>query len=344
MEYQFNEIPSGVVDWVNKTFTVINEIYRIEDFYLGNAPYRNIAFSWNVITLAEAPPIWAELSVDYFWLSGTPSPSSQWVTLWGVINDVYEKIGNWQKRTMSGQPNKVYKEWQIKLSIISALAHLRNIMPRRNNVLQYNFNYIKWLSAKGYNANYVTIWEIVWVPSSGVYVISNSTIWNYNTYSSWRLNGAIWVNYKSWDKVLLWYKIPSWVKKVSEVLIDWIALKYVDQREYTISSHDYTIVKWDDWLYLVLPYLSENWICTVNYIPDYWVPTNDGDILDIEYEYTNLLSYCALYDLYSNLEDTRVNMAKQRYDEELKKFNAHKSLPVAGINNSFSWKPIFKRR
>lgn len=63
----YNETPSGSVDGVNTVFTTVNSINKLEDFYVGWVPYRSIfSIGTNTITLNDAPPTWAVVSVDYF--------------------------------------------------------------------------------------------------------------------------------------------------------------------------------------------------------------------------------------------------------------------------------------
>jgi len=63
----YNETPIWTVDWVNKVFTTGFDIDTLEEFYIWWIPYRNIiSIGTNVITLNEAPPTGAIVSVDYF--------------------------------------------------------------------------------------------------------------------------------------------------------------------------------------------------------------------------------------------------------------------------------------
>ena len=107
-KYEFDEIPSWAVDWVNKIFTLIYEIERIEEVYIWWAAYRSFSFSWKNIILQDAPPTGKTISVDYFWADAPQPIISTDVSLWEVISDVYEKIG--QKK----ENNKVYLESQVK--------------------------------------------------------------------------------------------------------------------------------------------------------------------------------------------------------------------------------------
>jgi len=66
-KFVYNEIPSWVINWINKVFETVYSVDKLEEFYVWWIPYRRIDSIWtNVITLNEAPPTWAIVSVDYF--------------------------------------------------------------------------------------------------------------------------------------------------------------------------------------------------------------------------------------------------------------------------------------
>ncbi len=66
--YIYREVPSGTIDGVNKTFTVINNIETLEEVFVWGAPYRNVSsIAGKTITLNDAPPDGAEINVDYFY-------------------------------------------------------------------------------------------------------------------------------------------------------------------------------------------------------------------------------------------------------------------------------------
>lgn len=66
--YIFNETATGALDGVNKVFTVANSIATIESLRIGYIEYTNFSYSWNTITLADAPTIInGGVYVDYFY-------------------------------------------------------------------------------------------------------------------------------------------------------------------------------------------------------------------------------------------------------------------------------------
>lgn len=330
--YEYNETPSWVVDWINKIFTTANNIERIEEFYIWGSSYRDLSFIWNVITLTDAPAIGMSVSVDYFKEDLTPTPTSSDVTLWEIIDDVYSKI--WQNRTW----NNVYKEAQIKNHIVREFERIKNKKLLPNKTRSYSFNTSVWLTAKTYNSSYIEIWSnIKNIPSNWVAILSNSVLVEYTSYTDWKLISVPWVEYKPWSQVVVWYKIPSWVKKVSEVLIDGAPLEYADIREYSISSKYYTITTSSNWdKYIILPFFG-NWekIATVNYYPTQLLAAIDADIVDIESEYLEVLSYYALWKTYEDREDDRADRAERSYRNLLKEYRAYISNNTFWIRNRF---------
>ena len=325
----YNEIPSWSVNWTNKVFTVINDIDKIEEVFIWGAAYRSLSFSWNTITLVDAPPIGTSISVDYFIAGITPTPSSSTVTFLEVINDVYEKL--WQNPDNKAI-NKTYKLNQVKLWINAWLKRLKNMRTYIDEVGEYSFNKTKELTAIWYNASYVEIWEAIsYIPSSGVYLLGNSKITSYSSYNLWRLNGTTGVTYKNGDIVRIGYKVPTGVKKISEVIVNGVVVKYSDWREYTTSSNKYSLYKDASWTYLFLPYCNDNVVVTVKYVFERDLLVADADIVNIEWEYFEVLSYYTLWKIYEDREDDRADRAKRQYELLLRERKAYKSKAVDEI-------------
>jgi hypothetical protein len=57
----------------------------------------------------------------------------------------------------------------------------------------------------------------------------------------------------------------------------------------------------------------------------------DADIVDIEYEYSEVLSYYALWKTYEDREDDRADRAKRQYELLLREWKAYKSKSVDEI-------------
>lgn len=329
MEYIYWEIPSWAINWINKEYTLLYNIDRIEEIYIWWASYRSFSFIWNVITLTDAPPTWTTIYVDYFKEDLTPLSPTGDVTLWDVINDVYDKIGQVRAN------NKVYKESQIKLAINAWIKRIANLRTYKNDILQYSFNKAKELSVIWYNASYLNIWEDkLYIPASWIAILKDNIIVNYSSYTDWKLMWVAWITYTNWDFVSIWYKIPSWVKKISEISIWWTPLEYIDVREFSLNYKYYSIIKianWDE--YIILPITKNEDIITVKYQPNYSNYSDDDDVVNIEYEYFEVLSYYALYSVFQMREDDRWQYAEKEYNKLLREYKSYKSKAVDWINN-----------
>lgn len=340
-EYKYNEQLQWVVDWINKNFTTLFPINKIEEVYYWGNEYRWITWSWNVVTFDVAPLAWTNNpTIDYFVLDVSPITPTWNVTLWEIIDDVYDKL--WQKRSTWVAPNivknRVYLESQIKKSIIMWMERIRNQRTYKDVIYHYSFNMAKSFSAIWYNSSYVNIWENQkHIPSNWYFILRDSVVVEYNSYLNWRLNWLPLVEYLNWDMVSVWYKIPSWVKKISEVIINWVPLTYQDIREYSINKWDtfsiYTAINWDR--YLFLPYTSRtDLIVNVKYISKTNTISDDLDVVDIPYEYYEVLSYYALWKIYEDREDDRADRMARRYNDLLKEYKSYKSRAVDWINNT----------
>lgn len=328
MEFVYNETPTGDINGINVTFTVINNIERIEEVYVWWAPYRAISFTGNTITFTDAPPTGTSVSVDYFIASLEPLPEEWDVTFGEIIDDTYAKIG--QPRTN----NLVYVEEQVKKHINNWLKRLKNLRIYKDLVLQYSFNKMKDGNVIDYNADGLNIWtNLDYVPTNGLVMFAESSIMLYSNYTWWKLLWTPWIVYEQNTPYSVWYRVPTWVKKINEVIINWVVLEYKDVREWTIWENYYTIVKTSNWVdYIFLPLCDTN-VVTVKYQPTYWTYTVDADIVNIEREYFEVLSYLAVWKVLELRDDDRWQIAEKNYRELLKEYKSYKSRAVDWINN-----------
>jgi len=86
--YIFNEQASWLVNWINKVFTLVNSVSSIESLRIGYVEYTNFTFSWNTITLNDAPTVinWG-VFVDYFYEAST--------SVFDSVNLIYDEQTIW---------------------------------------------------------------------------------------------------------------------------------------------------------------------------------------------------------------------------------------------------------
>lgn len=338
--YIYNETLLGVIDWVNTVFTTLYPIQNIEEVYIGGAVYRNVSFTAGEqsITFATAPTIgMSQPTIDYFRADIEPTPDTSLVTLGDVLEDVYDYIG--QERIKNWQPNKVYKESIIKKHITKGFDRIRNMRYYKDNISSFSFNKAKDWEAWDYSPTSLFIGERDYVPANWYYLVKDSAVVNYTSFVEGNLNWGSGFVYKKGDLVSIGYRLPNIVKKVSEIIIDWVALEYRDIREFKINSSYYTIYLTQSGnRYLFLPFTKEDKLVTVRYIQNYTEPTLDTDIINIEREYSEVLSLYAAYRVFLFREDDRARDTKGEYLEALNFYKAYKSRATDNTNGIIkSW-------
>jgi len=322
-----------VVDWINKVFTTVDTIYKIEEVYVGWAAYKDVTFDWNEVTFEDAPPVWSEPTIDYFKETELVIPA-WYVSFINLIDEVYEILG-----TNSRSP--IFPMSIVKRYINKGIQKVKNEKFFKDKVFSYTFNKARDTSVIEYWATEILTSAWQYVPTSWAILLWSAMI----EYSSF-LDGKFWAQakfiYDKWDKVSIWYKLPSWIKKTAEVLVWWKPLTYIDNREFSIWSYWYTIFHWANWdRYLFLPYWDEQQI-TVKYITDTTIYENDTDLIDIMYEYSDVVALYAAYKLCLFREDDRWQAYKQEFLEEKNKLKAYKSRQTDWINNKFRSQALLK--
>lgn len=90
MSFISKEVPTGTINSVNKTFTLANDIFQIDDIWIDGAIYSGTTTtSGAVITLTDAPT--ATLTIDYW--SDDPVLSLSSVSLLQIKQDFYDIVG-----------------------------------------------------------------------------------------------------------------------------------------------------------------------------------------------------------------------------------------------------------
>lgn len=328
ISFIYNETLTWTVDGVNKVFTSLQQIDQVESIRIWGAEYSDFSFSGNTVTLSDAPTVvLGPPEMDYFVAWVTPVTPSWTHTFLDVINYYYEKVG--QDSTSEQFPLSL-----VKSEIQSNIDYVNNDRPNpRSKIWSYSFNKAADQAVTEYSGSSVpaTLDWVSYIPAQGAIIVRDSGYTTYTSYNSTAFMGTdVGFVYQPNDKISIGYPIPSWVKRVSEVLIRWVPLDRVDQREYSIkrcynNSNVYCII--DDFIFL--PYSTKlDVVVTVTYEKETSSPSLDGDIIDLEADYWKLPAYYALYIIWIDREDDRAANWKQMYTDTYKAYKKY-------IRNSF---------
>jgi len=333
--YIYNETLNWVVDWINKEFATLNNIDKIEEVYVWWVAYRAVTFVDNVVTFADAVPVGvAQPTIDYFEV-GLPTPTvTSDVTFLNLIDEVYDIL--WSNNT-----SPVFKLDIVKRYINKWIQKIKNEKFFKDKISSYTFNKAKDWSTIWYDANTITITNSNYIPAQGAVVLWGWAFVEYSTYSNWVFGATAGYTYKNWDDVNICYKLPTWVQKVAELLVWWKSLTYKDNREWNwINWFTIFYSLWGD-RYIALPN-SDEVIITVKYITPTSIYVNDTDLVDIMYEYSDVVALYASYKLCLFREDDRWQAYKWEFLEEKKKLKSYKSRATDWINNKFRSQPLLK--
>jgi len=81
------EVPSWDINWVNKIFTLANDVDYIDDIFVDWAIYEDYILVWRVLTFVDAPQL--SVYVDYKTTAPVPTIPTLWKTLWSIITEIY---------------------------------------------------------------------------------------------------------------------------------------------------------------------------------------------------------------------------------------------------------------
>lgn len=95
------EIPVWDIDWVNKTFLLNDTPEFIDDLWIDWAIYTAFSFTWNQITLTDAPDL--SIMVDYV-TANTTIPVTTTKTLWQILTKIWDLTWQTSKSTNFSRP------------------------------------------------------------------------------------------------------------------------------------------------------------------------------------------------------------------------------------------------
>ena len=93
------EIPTWNIDWVNKVYTLLNDVDYVDDIWIDWAIYTGFTLVWKVLTLSDAPT--TSILVDYKTADSTTIVTST-CTLWDMVSEVWTLLWQtWNSTTFS---------------------------------------------------------------------------------------------------------------------------------------------------------------------------------------------------------------------------------------------------
>jgi len=302
-----NEVPTWIINGTNTEFKTSKIIWTIQSVVVD---WISVTwFTWENLTISLSVAPSTTITVNYFYVD-VPLLRGNWlVTLWDLKISFYRKI--WRVNDDLSIPaniNKLYPPEYVKEELLKSYKRITNRTPETNRIQQYTTIWRNW---------YIVTWSI----SEDTITLENSLttdiawifyVWNWISYDyysiAWWLYQVKWVDVSAvGDKLITWNKIPYWVKKITEVISDWVELSYIDEREYFMwNDYNYSITKdWQGNSYLLLPYAVDTVDTVVKYIPDMNYFSTDTDIVDIDEEYMDVIVYDTTYRLLKDKEDER---------------------------------------
>lgn len=252
------EIPTWLINWVNKIYTLANTPAFIDDVFRDWAIYTDFVLTWNIITLVDAPT--TTLYIDYTtWITNSNITSS--VSLWDIKSKVWNLL--WQKPTSVNFSNDIVKNEINTVAIDILRGNITNKLNQLN---------IKWVSLP-FNETYnqfevkaswmlseeLLMWDttvLAWV--SGMLSAWYCLIWwdiiQYTSRTDTQLNGlsGITINHKLWDKISQLYVLPTNLDniiKVEQVFAwyTWTQYKEIGQEwlvSYKLINNRYLLINW----------------------------------------------------------------------------------------------------
>lgn len=323
VNFIYNETLSWTVNGVNLVFTSAYQIDKIESLRVGGVEYTNFTFSWNVITLVDAPTTTlGSPTLDYFIVDSGNVPSST-ITQQDVLDDVYRRIG--VEQTSQGFPIALARTY-----ISEAIRLINNLRVNPKYKLgQYSFNKAYDLNTTAYSATSISCNNFsTYTPSVGKIILGESEVVDYlgtngtNTFTTISNLNTV---YKSGDRVTIGYKLTSPVKKISEVFYNRSKCYEIDRRDFFTNSvnrrlNSYCLLDG----YVFFPHLCEaNDIITIQYVKNTYLPTTDMDVIDIENEFIQVVVLYTLFHMMEDREDSRWQTYKNEYNEQLRYYKRY---------------------
>lgn len=299
------EVPIGVIDWVNKVFTLLNIPDFIDDLWIDWGIYINFTIDDKVITLQDAPVY--NIAVDYKTWTDNTNTSTQ-ITLWKIKSEIWRLL--WQRGTsinfspaiVTDEINNTLEDiWRWK--VINKLS--QKIIRAWKLWFQESYLNVKvqwtWIVTKEVN-----IWDTV--IEANTVKLSESwsiTLWwdviNYTWKTDTELVWVSWITtqHLEWDSVYQIYKLPAdydILLKVEEVIntTTWVDYCEIDSEWYT----SYSLVRQGSEIYLTTSWMTQDTSLKISYVKQLFDLVDDDDLCALPWRYwIKVLAYICAWNL-----------------------------------------------
>jgi len=294
------EVPTWAIDWVNKTFILLNTPKFIDDIFFDGAIYTTFVLVDKTLTLVDAPT--TSLFVDYESTTAEVIVDST-VTYWDIKNKVWNLL--WQKSTSTSFSNAIV--WD-EINYIARLVLKGRIKSLLNPNQIFRAGNLWFVEAKTnvriqdwskLNTE-LLVWDIVALCDTTNFLTSwYVEIWgdiiSYSGKISTELQWVLWqtVTHLVWEKIWQLYEMPVAIDKPSKVykIVNWqtyeIPLK--DENNQTVY---YEVLRTWTKILLKIVWLEQDNLVEVNYQSKYTNMWTDTDINPLPESYwISVLAY-----------------------------------------------------
>lgn len=299
MAYIPKEVPVWVIDWINTTFTLLNDVDYITSLYIDGAIYNDFTNSWKIIILTDAPT--STIFVDYY-TADSILPIETNTKLSDVKTKIWRLLGqrststNFDSDTLTEEINDVMQDiWRGKIKNPITKEYLR----AWSMYFQENYYAFK-VSKDSVTTAEVNVWDTsISMTTDSIAGAGWLMIWgDYIQYTSITATSIEWVSgittkHNEWVVVKQLYALPE----NYDIMIE------MDEVNYQYSGVSYTPLDTDGRVSFDIirvwgvPLMEIKWLCVWNivrtkYVTKYVDMSDDNEDFKLPDRYgTSVIAY-----------------------------------------------------
>ena len=222
MAFIWKEIPTGVIDWVNKVFTLLNDVDYIDDIFYDWWVTSDYTRVWKIITMTYAPQ--SSIYVDYYDKTAQSITTSTYTFL-DIKNKVWALL--WAKSTSTNFSSAiVWDEINRQGRAIWKGRIINKLNPRQ--IFKAGFMYFKDLDYVVRIKSWWTVTAEVNVWDTDIKINTTGLLWagyievwwdiiKYTSKTATQINWVTWItiNHLVWEKAVQLYETPNLIDKVN---------------------------------------------------------------------------------------------------------------------------------